>query len=243
MSVRRILGRYMRGDIDVLTMDDGFTSVVPEGSVPETARFVRVSGRDVDIAGIRSLGDVVEPLTGQQEVGPERTNVGMTMGDCFHGHQLSFYMWGQKGSMGDVPTDGKESDQTQIVMNPGDVLACITADRDAGLPYCFDHGGKRIDGLKLLSKTGVGQLRNYYTFCGVLSADRTKFTAHCIWNNMNDIPVGPPYDRRMAKFVGIDFAPTCDSLAVSDYPIMVRVDGRMPIVIDPCTYICCQKNT
>ena len=233
MSIRRINYRLvhpMDHSLEVLFMDDDFTSVVPRGSLPDGVSTVKVSGKDVDIGGIRSLGDVVEPLTGAK-ISEKRQCVGMTIGDCFHGQQLSFYMWGRKGSIGDPQmVYGSESDQTELVLNPGDRLACVTGDRDFGFIYSFDAAGNRIENASNLPKIGI--LRNYYTFCGILSADK-KFTAHCIWNNLNNVPVGPPYDRRMAKFVGIDFAPTCDTWAASGHEIMVRVDGNMPIVMDP----------
>ena len=219
---------------EIILMDDGFTSVVRAKSVPLGTKYVRVSGDDLMLSGVRSYGNVVTPITDANTDGllvdRPRTSHKVTLSDCFHGLHSTLFMWGTKGTEANVPIGGADIDRTEIVFNCGDRLACFTADWN-GTPHFFDSYGSEIDHRMANAWKQIYTLKNYYCFCGVMSADRTHFTAHCIWNT-NGNPVGPPCDRRIAEFVGIDFAPSVP--AVSAEPgktFMVRVDTHIPIVI------------
>ncbi len=223
-------------EFDVLRMDDGFVSVVPSGSITKDVYYVDVSGNDTLIAGIRSFGDVVVPSAAQVPgwVGPERQSSRWTLSDCFHGLNLGMFLWGKgctaEEVMAEADSGVAHSDQTKLELKDGDVLACVTADPE-GRTHCFDEAGNEIHVSSIMNPRKLHGLRHYYAFCGVLSTDRSKFTVHCIWNTMCNIPVGPPYDRRIAKYVGLDFAPTAADWLSCEEPIMVRLDGRMPLVI------------
>lgn len=221
-------------EFDVLLMDDGFISVTPARAIPEDVYFVDVSGDDTTIAGIRSFGDVVVPsaFLESMALGPARQSSRLALSDCFRGLNLGMFMWGKKSTIKDVMAETTESacDQTKIVLNEGDVLACVAADA-YGKIYCFDEAGNEIVGWTFMNRGRLHDLKNYYAFCGVLSADKSKFTVHCEWNIPHNMPVGPPYDRRIAGFIGLDFAPPALDWTSCKEPIMVRFDGKMPMVI------------
>ena len=240
---RRIDCRYphpvLPDDFDVLHMDDGFISVTRRGAIPNDVFFVDVSGADTNVAGIRSFGDVVVPSASQRpgKADAPRESPRWALSDCFRGLNLCMFMWGEKRTMAEVVSmagdpDVLECDQTKIDMREGDVLSCVTADAD-GRIICFDHAGNEIRNWTFPKPANLHDMRNYYAFCGVLTADRTRFTTHCVWNIQYNAPVGPPYDRRMARFAGLDFAPTAADWISSDKPIMVRFDHYMPMVVVP----------
>lgn len=242
-SIRHINCRYPHPaaptEFEVLWLDDGFTSVVRSNTLPPVVRCVKVSGADITVRGVRSFGDVVLPCTVvENHTDPPRRSGKCALSDCFHGLQVGMYMWGRKGSMTDLATTTDETlklaeiDRTRMVFEEGDILACVTAN-EMGTIFCFNVNGEEIKDWGFRKPARMRDLKNYYAFCGILSADRAKYTTHCVWNVQRNTPVGPPYDRRIAKFVDLDFAPTEDDLFPCEAPIMCRVDSRMPIVICP----------
>jgi hypothetical protein len=220
----------MEEKLEVLIMDDGYTSVVAKGTVPADATFVEVSGVDKDVYGVRSYGDVVCPV-GSFTVSKSRVSDKMALSDCFRGIHGSLFMWGRRGTYKDVHAlGGIYIDQTSIDLEEGERLACVTADKFGRL-HVFLDDGMEVKNPKCAKISQLCTLENYYTFCGVLSANGSKFTAHCVWNSNQCCPVGPPFDRRIAEFVHIDFAPVGPVFDKPPRYVMVRVDNNLPIVI------------
>lgn len=228
--VKRFPHPRMPEGMEVLVMDDGYTSVVPLGQVPPSAdgMVVRVSGADVDIGGIHSYGAEVRPVHHDGMVGPQRQCEKLTLSDCFRGTHLGLFLWGE---LGPVPAYGDHDfDMTYIELKDGDRAACVTADR-AGMTHVFLDDGTEVTEYTCVGRTQLHSLRDYYAFCGVLSADGAEFTTHMVWSIRQMMPVGPPFDRRMADYARIQFAPTSSYITGAPGYMMVRHQSDTPMLV------------
>ena len=239
MSVRRVVWRKPHPkaiEYEILLLDDGLVTVLGCGVLPSETNVVVVSGDDCEISGVKSHGDLLEPAPPGSNMVSRSRSAGnrFTLSDCFRGMHSKLYLWGKRATRAqalEAATRADHSDATRIYVEEGEQLACVTANEGGTRCFCYSPNGEEIRGVDLGGAfRRVAGLRNFYAFCGVLSVDRRTLTVHTIWNCSNGRSVGPPFDRRIATHVGLDFAPSLCTWPPSGV-IMVRSDWKMPLVV------------
>lgn len=243
MSLRSVLHRFphpTNPNLVILALDDGYPIVLTRFNAIGIHIFdiVRVSGPVKEIEGVKSYGDFAEPIEfNPGNILSKSRDLGCSLSAAFSGKQFT-EMTGISITKADfVQQKDALIDATLVVIGPEEEWVAFAGSKAE--MFCFDSSDNlirpRIGEHRIWSRLSI--LDNLYTFCGILRRSNdggpSSFEIHCIWNRILCEPVGPPFDRRVADFLGIPFARKVDIPRdlKGDGKIMVRVDNHTPLLI------------